>query len=86
MQTVQTPMEALCASAMMGMKEMDSYVLVGIIILLKMNIILLTDVDECERNLTQCSKNANCINNIGSYSCQCSDGYDGNGINCTGWY
>ncbi|XP_035222665.1 hemicentin-1-like isoform X3 [Stegodyphus dumicola] len=39
------------------------------------------DVDECSRNLHKCSQI--CINNIGSYSCSCENGYYLlNGVDC----
>ena len=41
-----------------------------------------TDVDECERDVNLCDKNALCTN--GSYLCSCNDGYRGNGKNCSG--
>ena len=31
---------------------------------------------------TKCSPNAQCINNQGSYSCKCLDGYQGDGETC----
>ena len=34
------------------------------------------DVDEC--TWTPCENNATCINNNGSYTCNCSDGWEGN--------
>ena len=41
-----------------------------------------TDVNECETVL--CGPNADCINTFGSYNCQCRQGFEGNGFNCTG--
>lgn len=42
------------------------------------------DVDECSNsNLTNCSKNAKCLNILGSYECVCEDGFIGNGQTCT---
>ena len=41
------------------------------------------DVDECENEESNdCSHNADCTNNIGSYTCQCRVGYTGSGFNC----
>ena len=44
--------------------------------------IVLIDIDECLYGTSTCSSNANCINAQGSYRCQCTDGYHGDGINC----
>ena len=44
-----------------------------------------TDINECQLNNGGCSHL--CVNSLGSYQCQCSDGYqsvDENSINCTG--
>ena len=41
------------------------------------------DVDEC--TLIEnggCHPEARCINNVGSFQCQCKPGYDGDGKNC----
>ena len=46
--------------------------------------ILVSDVNECVENLDQCSNNATCLNTMGSYTCSCDQGYEGNGFNCTG--
>ena len=44
-----------------------------------------SDIDECRNDtLINCSKNANCSNTDGSYTCTCSPGWKGDGINCTG--
>ena len=42
------------------------------------------DINECNTNNGGCDHN--CINTIGSYQCQCREGYEtnNNGINCTG--
>ena len=45
-----------------------------------------TDIDECEQDIHDCHTNAVCINNVGSFTCQCSDGFQGNGRNCTGLF
>ena len=41
------------------------------------------DIDECAGS-NNCSSNANCIDNIGSYDCTCSAGYVGDGYSCDG--
>ena len=42
-----------------------------------------TDIDECLRQLHNCSENALCTDTIGSFECDCFNGYMGNGVNCT---
>ena len=44
---------------------------------------IFVDVDECQRNSHNCSKNARCMNKLGSFDCQCEVGYDGDGMTCT---
>lgn len=47
----------------------------------------LADIDECERNISQCDLDRGvCTNTVGSYECQCNKGYYGDGFigNCTG--
>jgi hypothetical protein len=41
------------------------------------------DVDECQRGLARCHPNALCRNKAGTFSCQCSAGYRGDGFNCS---
>ena len=33
------------------------------------------DVDECSINTSVCGNNSTCVNDIGSYSCLCDEGY-----------
>jgi len=35
----------------------------------------LEDIDECDANMDECSASAVCTNNIGSYECECLQGY-----------
>ena len=42
------------------------------------------DVNECKLKISNCHEHADCMNTEGSYECQCKDGYQGNGIICTG--
>lgn len=44
----------------------------------------LKDFDECSGNNNHCHLNADCTNAVGSYKCQCSTGYTGDGITCSG--
>ena len=52
---------------------------------------LLSEVDECSLNmefygLDACHADANCIDTADSYTCQCKDGFEGDGFNCVGEY
>ncbi len=38
----------------------------------------ISDIDECEA--TPCENNGICTNSVGSYTCDCADGFDGD--NC----
>lgn len=42
------------------------------------------DIDECETNEHNCDPNARCINSVGSYYCECIEGYHGTGTKCEG--
>ena len=43
------------------------------------------DIDECAFDLNNtCHENATCIDAIANYTCQCNEGYEGNGFNCSG--
>ena len=45
--------------------------------------LLCVDVDECMTGTHSCDTHANCSNSPeGSYSCNCSSGYEGNGMQC----
>ena len=47
----------------------------------------ITDIDECALNSTNsCHKDANCTDTEGNYTCECHDGFTGDGFNCTGMY
>ncbi|KTG38403.1 hypothetical protein cypCar_00018230 [Cyprinus carpio] len=41
----------------------------------------LTDIDECKDNLDICGTNAQCRNKVGSYNCECHQGYSNYGNN-----
>ena len=55
--------------------------LYNIIIILK-SLICITDIDECTLGVHGCSRNAECINTEGSYTCSCQHGFVGDGIIC----
>ena len=42
------------------------------------------DVNECELETYPCSPNANCTDTDGSFNCTCTEGFEGDGFNCTG--
>ena len=47
-------------------------------------IICSVDINECTTGLFPCDSNANCANNLGSYTCTCKTGFTGDGKTCTG--
>ena len=57
---------------------------------LNLGIIILTfivDIIECDEDPEPCDGNATCTNNIGSFTCECNEGYTGNGTDtCDGMF
>ena len=49
-----------------------------------MYLFCLADVDECVEGLDDCDVNALCTDTVGSFTCDCLDGFVGNGITCAG--
>ena len=45
---------------------------------------IISDVNECNDGNHNCSANATCINEMGSYTCDCKDGFSGDGYVCIG--
>ena len=44
---------------------------------------VLIDIDECTTAVQKCHGVANCYNNEGSFTCECREGYTGDGVsNC----
>nr|CRZ25115.1 BMA-MEC-9 [Brugia malayi] len=41
------------------------------------------DLDECRNRNSVCDRNAQCVNMVGSYTCKCNIGYNGDGKKCT---
>ena len=45
---------------------------------------VISDLDECSFGMTNCTDNAECIDLVGGFTCQCSAGYTGEGfIECS---
>ena len=53
---------------------------------LKYSIFYMIDINECVEGSDSCHSDANCTNTKGSYNCECKNGFNGNGYNCTGSY
>lgn len=51
-----------------------------------MSVLLPLDFDECSLEPNPCGDNADCTNNVGSYSCKCKQGFTGNGTDCEGMW
>ena len=47
---------------------------------------IISDVNECNEGSHTCSPHAICRNEIGSYRCDCKDGFKGDGHVCSGRY
>ena len=43
-----------------------------------------SDIDECSTLTGLCDDHATCNDSDGSYICTCDNGYEGDGLNCTG--
>ena len=48
--------------------------------------LFIQDINECKRKLDNCDANADCSNTVGNFTCTCKDGYEGDGVSCTGKY
>ena len=45
-----------------------------------------TDINECEVGTDNCHADATCENTIGSFTCTCNTGYEGDGVTCEGTF
>lgn len=43
-----------------------------------------SDINECTAGTSTCSPNAICLNNAGSFTCTCKEGFIGDGSQCDG--
>lgn len=52
---------------------------------LVITISVILDIDECAvGDKGGCHKDARCVNEVGSFRCECKSGYEGNGKTCQG--
>ena len=91
MQNVWIQSEGLIANALKDILEMEKNVQVTKILVkdvIKLLAVTLSffeaDINECENKDTDCHQYSQCINEIGNYSCQCFDGFAGDGYQCEG--
>ena len=86
MLSVQTQMVVLHVDVKMDIQEMEQHVMVGdFVTLLKRNHYFLLDINECSNtDDNNCHESAICTNTNGSFTCQCQNGYTGNGTTCNG--
>jgi hypothetical protein len=47
-------------------------------------LIPLLDINECSTGTHTCDQNGDCSNTVGSFTCQCRNGFTGNGQVCAG--
>ncbi len=45
-------------------------------------VVYVADIDECTLGVHGCSRNAECVNTEGSYTCSCQQEFVGDGIMC----
>lgn len=76
---------AMVLNVMVGCLYFNCYT----VLLVCVNVIknIHADIDECSSNtLNECQINATCINTIGNYTCECMQGFEGDGWDCQGIY
>ena len=47
-------------------------------------VIYISDADECTLSTHNCDGSATCSNTVGSFTCTCNSGFNGDGLTCTG--
>ena len=94
MQTVQTQRGVTTALVTLVTLEMESAVQVGhssiifnlisLRVQIECNYSLIIDINECDQEVHTCHSNAKCTDTVGSFNCTCREGFEGDGVNCTG--
>ena len=80
-----TLLEASVATATLALREMESTAQVSETMESSCPLypLLCIDIDECELGFDDCNENATCTDTLGSFSCACNPGFEGDGLNCT---
>ena len=89
MQTALTQRGVSPALAILATLEMGSTVQVSSLYIVRQlhpfyPYIHSADINECELEIDPCNSNANCTDTDGSFNCTCREGFEGDGLNCTG--
>ena len=91
MQTALTQREVSLATVTLATLGMGSTVRVSTngniqtcIIMHSLLYFLPPDFDECQMETYPCNASSNCTDTIGSFTCTCIDGFEGDGFNCIG--
>ena len=84
MQTAMTLMAVIIVCVELATLEMDSTALVCFQVYCSdITSVCHTDIDECAEQSDQCDEaHADCSNTVGSYECQCTVGFIGDGRHC----
>ena len=71
--------------ACVGYVHIYMYVCMGVYVgICGCTLYICTDVNECQAGTDNCDSNANCTNTMGSFTCACKTGYQGDGVSCSG--
>ena len=62
-------------------RQYDYHVILNVLVM-RVVLYLLLDIDECAEDTDECDFHADCENTVGSYECTCIVGFSGNGRNC----